>query len=1001
MGYRNAYKSLLFDYVCFSFHDPLPSMRISHIACLLALFIFSSSLYSQEVVVFNELVSSNSQSLLDEDGDSPDWIELYNPGGDALNLSGYGLSDNKAQLFKWTFPSMVLPVKGFHVVFASGKDRGYKHTNFKISSSGETLYLSKPGGVIVDSVESPDLPSDVSYGSQADEEANWLYYLTPTPGSINSTPASDSPRPSLVGFSPEGGLYEGSVSLSLSSSMPESKIYYTLDGSKPNEGSAQTTGSLILDKTTVVRARLLMDGVLSDLTSTHSYVIGKETELAVISITTLPDDLWNTTSGIYENYESNREIPIHIEFFTPDGLTGFSQDAGMKMFGGWSRHFPQKSFTVFARNIYGESNINYRLFPDLPFTKYESFVLRNSGGDFDVTHVRDALMQQLIGDLDLETQAYRPVVVYLNGAYWGILNMREKFNEHYIEAHHGIKEKDLDMLENEQYVIHGDAQHYKNILDYIKSNDMTLVQSYDHIKNQIDLDDYLDYMVSELYFANVDWPGWNIKYWRPRTEDGKWRWMVYDLDDGFGLGGPQHYGSENMFEFATTTEGDEWPNPPWSTLMFRKLLENEEFFADFINRYADYLNTMWQPELLGKKIDLIQDEIAAEMIHHLERWDLSLRDWKYEMKELHEFSDKRVDEVRSIALSEFNLSGLADLDIRIEPAGGGAVFLNNALKIYDAEWHGSYFLDIPVKAEALVHPGYEFMGWDLNGSAENSSKLEVPLSDNTILTANFAPIGDPRSPIVINEINYHSAAYFDSGDWIELYNYGEEAIDVSAWKFKDDSQELILPDGIQIAAHEYLVLCQNLDDFQILYPKAPLPLIGFDFGLNNGGEHIFLLDSDGLYVDSLTYGDSTPWSAKADGQGATLELRNPFSDNSLAQNWVASSEYGTPGAYNSILTNIPEQTLEEELGTFTRLSNYPNPFQTETNISFYIPEAGQVEVRIYNLVGAEITSLYDGFLNPGKQEFTWQASDNLQPGAYICQVRYNHQSKSLLMILVR
>jgi len=969
---------------------------------LLAFIFCSLSLLSQSVT-FNELVSSNKQSLQDEDGDYPDWFELHNPGSHTVNLSGFGLSDDKEQLLKWTFSSTDIPPDGFLLVYASGKDRDNQHTNFKISSSGETLFLSSPEGILVDSVALPALPPDVSYGRQADGEVNWYYFLSPTPGGANNSKAWDTPDPLLVEFSPVGGLYQGSVHLLLSTNLPEGEIYYTLDGSLPDEGSVLASGSLVLDTTAVVRARILTNGVLSEQTTTHSYVIDKETDLPVISIAAIPDDLWDSNTGIYVDYESEEEIPKHIEFFTPEGLTGFSQDAGMKLFGGWSRKYPQKSFAVYARSAYGASSINYQLFDDLPFTKYESFVLRNSGGDFKVTHIRDAMMHKLLGSLDLETQAYQPVVIYLNGVYWGILNMREKINEHYIEAHHGIAKEDLDMLEIKQYVIHGDASHYNALLEYIENNDMTLAESYMHIKNQIDMDNYLDYMISELYVANVDWPGWNLKYWRPRTPSGKWRWVVYDLDGGFECGGWSYWshGYDNMFDFATATDGILWPNPPWSTLLFRKLLENEAFFQDFLNRYADYLNTIWQPEAVSQTIDLIHEEIDAEMIHHLERWDQSYDRWLIKLDLLHEFSDYRVDQVYSNALAVFNLPGLADFDLRIEPAGAGGIHLNNLLTIYDTEWHGRYFLDVPVHVEALVRPGYKFMGWDVGGSTVSSSKLELPLSDHTILTANFAPSEDSSNPIIINEINYHSATDVNPGDWVELYNNSEYAMDLSAWKFKDAAQEYILPDRVILPAHDYLVLCQDLSNFQTIFPEVPVISKAFDFGLNNGGEHIYLLDSYGQYADSLTYDDSSPWPETADGQGSTLALKNPSYDNSQALNWNASGLYGTPGAPNSFMTNIPDQTPEEELHSLIRLSNYPNPFNINTNIAFNIPRAGQVQVRVYDMMGKLVSNLFNGILDPGKQRFEWHPDAQLQSGLYFCQVIYNQQSQSIRMVLVR
>ena len=981
----------------------LPNMIKSNgyqlIISLLAFFICSSSLLAQSVL-FNEVVSSNSQTLFDEDGDSPDWIELYNPGEDPIDLCGYGLSDKSIQLFKWTFPSIVLPSNSFLVVFASGKDRDYRHTNFKINSSGESLFLSSPEGLIVDSVEIPNLPVDVSYGRQDDYEGNWFYFMTPTPWEANNSTAYNTPTPGLVDFSPKGGLHDGSVSVTLSTSLPESKIYYTLDGSVPDDGSAIANNSLTIDNTTVVRARIKTSGVFLDLTNTHSYVINKETDLAVMSITAIPDDLWNSTTGIYINYESDEEIPVHIELYDPKGAAGFSQDVGMKMFGGWSRHFPQKSFAFFARKQYGLSNINYKLFPTLHFNEYESFVLRNSGGDFDITHVRDAMMQQLIADIDLETQAYRPVVVYLNGEYWGILNMREKLNEHYIEAHQGIKEEDLDMLQNNQDVIHGDNEHYNAMIDYIDNNDMALAESYSHIKNQIDIDNYLNYMVSELYFGNVDWPGWNIKYWRPRTENGKWRWMVYDLDDGFWQDGPEYYGYDNMYYFALATNGEEWPNPPWSTLLFRRLLENDEFFEDFVNRYADYMNTIWQPAVVNHKIALIQDEIDEEMVHHLARWNLSYNDWQDEMDILHEFANARVEEVYSNTISYFNLLGLVDLDIHIETAGGGVVHLNNTLDIYNPLWHGIYFQDIPVQVEAIAQTGYKFIGWNLGGIAKSSPKLKLPMSDNTIITAYFEPDGAAISPIVINEINYNSSDYFDSGDWIELYNRGNETIDMSGWKFKDedDSHELIFPEGTSILAHDYLVLVKKPNAFQSFFPEVSFLPQNFDFGLSNGGEHLRLLDSEGKYIDSLTYGDKSPWPAMADGQGATLELKNAFSDNSLAKNWLASVDYGTPGAPNSIIIQLLEQPQYKEHSDISFLFNYPNPFSVETNISFQLPFSGQIRVRIFDIMGVEIASLFDGVLEKGKHQLVWHPSVNLKSGIFFCRLEFNQQSKSVFMI---
>ena len=519
------------------------------IIVLIIIFTLISMSVAQTLIV-SEIVSSNTNSLLDAYGNSPDWIELYNAGDETLDLTSYWLSDDFDDPDRWIFTTTTIGSHDYLIIFASGTEIDAVHTNFSLNAGGEELVLSDPNGNIIDSVLIPALPTDVSYGREPNDGSEWFYFLDPTPAAENSTEAYDTPTPLIVEYSPPGGLYWGQVNLTLTSYFPEDTIYYTLDGSLPTIHSEIASATLEIYETSVVRARILSQGILSDRPSTHTYIIDKDTDLPVIAIAAEPPDLWDQNNGIYVDWESDREIPVHLEFYEPGGLRGFSQDAGMKMFGGWSRHFPQKSFALFARSEYGSSDFDYRIFPDLPFEHYEAFVLRNSGGDFDVSHIRDAMMQTLIDDINIDLQAYRPAVVYLNGEYWGILNVREKLNEHYIEAHHGVTENDLDMLENNRNVIHGNSQHYSAFLDYLNTHDMTLPESYDHVNMQIDLDEYLNYMVSEIYFANVDWPGWNLKYWRPRTTDGKWRWITYDLDDGFDLGRPEHYGYDNMIDSA-------------------------------------------------------------------------------------------------------------------------------------------------------------------------------------------------------------------------------------------------------------------------------------------------------------------------------------------------------------------------------------------------------------------------------------------------------------------
>ncbi|HEX9970460.1 MAG TPA: CotH kinase family protein, partial [bacterium] len=355
--------------------------------------------------------------------------------------------------------------------------------------------------------------------------------------------------------------------------------------------------------TTVVRAREILSNSLPGKISTHTYFINEKITLPVVSLTTNPPNLWDPDSGIYvlgKNYDPNPpnlsanfwqdwERPVHVEFFEPDGNLCFSLDAGIKIFGGWSQAYPQKSVAIYARSRYGASDIDYQIFPDKPITKFEAIVLRNSGSDCLKTKLRDPMMQSLISESDLDIQAYRPAVVFLNGDYWGIHNIREKVNEYYLEANRGIDPDNIDLLEGNGSVIEGDRTHYQAMLDYIASHNMQLRETLDSIRTMMDVENFLDYEIAQIYYDNTDWPGSNIKFWRPRTADGRWKWIVFDTDFGFGLHNSEAY-KNNTIALATEPNGPNWSNPPWSTFLLRKLLENPVFKNDFINRFADHMN---------------------------------------------------------------------------------------------------------------------------------------------------------------------------------------------------------------------------------------------------------------------------------------------------------------------------------------------------------------------------------------------------------------------------
>lgn len=906
------------------------------------------------------------------------------------------------------------------------------HTNFKIKSSGETLLLTDLSRVIIDSLQTGNIPPDISRGRHPDGNSTWLFFNAPTPGSSNNTQGYldmvKSPE-----FSHPGGFYSGILALTLKSDSPTAVIYYSLDGSEPDVSSKIYSGPIILDKTTVVRAKASKPEHLPSCTITHTYLFDARTTLPIISLSTAAANLFDPEYGIYvlgNNYQSANpnfganfwqdwERPIHVEFYEPDGTVGFNIDVGVKIFGGWSRARPQKPLAIFARGKYGYNEINYQLFPDRPIHTFKAFLLRNSANDWDRTMFSDGMMQSLVESLDIDTQAFRPCVVYINGEYWGILNIREKMNEDYLASHHAVDPNNIDLLENRNSPIEGDSEHYDRMIDFISNHDMSLPENYEYIKLQMNVENFIDYNVAQIYFDNRDWPGNNIKFWRPKTEDGKWRWLLYDTDWGFGInaygrGGNAYPYDYNTLEYATSPQPTpaHHANPSWATLLLRKLLENNEFKNDFINHFADRLNTIFQSDIVINKMNEIQAMIAGEMPYHFEKWRHSYplwskdrlwwshwTDWYANVQVMRDFAKNRIPHVRSHILKKFKLDRTVLITLDVSPPGAGKIKISTIV-IEEFPWQGVYFSNVPIQIMAIPVSSYKFSRW-LSLNQADSDTIRVELTHNISFTAVFEPDGENKQAIVINEINYNSASNFNAQDWVELYNNSTASIDLSEWEFKDsdDSHVFTIPHGTILKPQAYLVLCEDTVAFKACFPAVKNRIGNWGFGLSGNGELIRLYDTNDLIVDSLTYGNKTPWQTEPDGNGPTIELKNPNLDNSLAENWVASENHGTPGAKNGFYSDVDNLSSTLRPTEFALCPNYPNPFNSVTTLSYQLPELSHVNLSIYNVFGQLVETLVNEIVAAGYHTIEWNAAE-FSSGVYVYKILtggYSAKGKCLLL----
>lgn len=957
--------------------------------CFLLLLVFASSLSAQSLII-NEVMASNKTTIYDEDGDESDWIELYNMGNEQISLYGYSLSDDTLKINKWLFGNSVIQPGEHLIVYASGKDRkaAHLHTNFSISASGETLILCDAKGILIDRVNIPASQTDISYGREGDGAAKWIFQ-TASPRLANTGKVSGGIADNISASIP-GGFYPAAISVLLTAG--DSKIYYTLDGNDPDSTSSLYTSPVSITKTSVLKAVSLKKGYTPSPIFYRSYFINVTTDLPVISLSSDPYNLFDKSYGIYTNYKMDWERPAHVEFYDDSKKLGFSKDCVINIHGTQSAEWAQKSFAVKFKD--GIDALEYPLFPGFDVTTFKSFVLRNSGNDFQYTHIRDAMMQTLVKDLEIDYQEYRPATSFVNGEYWGIYNIREKVSEHYIAKRHGVNPDSIDLLEDNMNVLYGDSLHYLQLMNYISTADMTTKEAYDSVDKMIDMDECILYFAAQAYYDNMDWPANNIKFWRERGAKGKWRWILFDLDFGFGLyaHGPSEDHVYYIFSGIETRKGS---NPPWSTLLPRKLVQNPRIKNQFINRVADLLNTNFKSERVVNTINSIASHIASEIIKHRKRWNLTGEG----LTKLISFANERPAYLRTHMRNFFSCG--SDGLITVNSTAGGKVKLNSLyLEKVNLPWTGMYFQNNAVHLKAIPLPGYKFSGWS-GDVVSTSDTVSLNVGRGTNVYATFSVADNESKGIVINEINYNSSAQFDSGDWIEIYNNSKQSIDISNWILSDsdESHAFTFPSGTVLEADKYLVVVGDSIVFKTLFPSIKNYVGQMNFGLSGSGEFVTLMDKDRNVIDSLEYDDQSPWPIEADGLGASLELTDPATDNSLGKNWKASYGHGSPGQLNSVRTSVAEE-IRSLPKSFMLYQNYPNPFNPTTRIEFSIPVENNVEIKVYNILGMEVATLLNEHRPAGIHDVEFNASQ-LSSGIYFYKIRSGHYSEIKKMIMIK
>lgn len=632
------------------------------------------------------------------------------------------------------------------------RKRGHEpHTTFKAEDQGGVLYLVSESGVL-DSVRYSAVPTGASWSRDA--AGKWGFAVPSPYGNTVGEVFAEQAQTNEVNI-PASGFYSSPVSVTFPAGTRCEQ-----GGTEPSANSPVVDQTLNISATTVLRCRVFATGSYPSEEVIRTYVFGQAPTVAAMFVTTDPLSMFSPDTGLYmtgngasmmdpkkgANFWSNRELPVYVELFEPGSpkTPAFGVMGDYKISGQYSRAKEKKSFSVTLREEYGDKRLKYTLFPDHPeLKKFKAFSLRNFGNNCGDDYVRDRLGTSMTEGLDVDYQRGRYVVVYYNGKYYGVHDLRERNSEYYYETKYGLDPNDIDLIDAQNEVGAGSATDYKNMLDWLQSNELTSDANYQKIADQIDVDNYMNYMQAEMFLNNGDWPHNNMKKWRVASQKSKWKWFLYDVDFGFGVGYNTQNG--NVFSYVTNRNGtngmgmmpgmgggqQSGGSISEHTILMIRLLENENFKKAFINRFCVLLSMNFSAERLLKRIDELQSQVQAEVAGDAAFWGYDEASMSSNLEKIKSFAQTRQQTIMSEMQQYFSLGEPAAVTLSAQ--GSGKILVHN-LALDQSSMAVNFYRDVPVTVTAVPNTGAVFGGW--SDGVQEATRTFNP-GEVTTLTATF------------------------------------------------------------------------------------------------------------------------------------------------------------------------------------------------------------------------------------------------------------------------
>lgn len=693
-------------------------------------------------IVINEYSAANkSQHQTPGTGEYDDWVEIYNAGSSAVNISGWHLTDNRQDPNKWTIPNGVTLNAGARRVFyCDSRDAlisGQYHTNFKLTQSNytEEIAITDAGGNFIDSLDVLPTRRNHSRGRFTDGASTWGIFESPpgtgfnapSPGAANSG-AKQEYVPQPV-FSLQAGFYTGNQSLTLTCPLANTSIYYTTNGAIPTNTASATnflyTGPISLTTTRVIRARAFdnSNARAGSFTVTNTIFINEP-------VTTFP--IWSLASNNMNNFfGTGQETLISMEYFGANGQRLFQMEGDVRQHGNDSWQYDQQGMRVYVRDEYGYANkIDYKMFPTSPRTDFDVIILKAAGSDNHPgnagpsCHTRDAYVQTLSEkfDLELDVRRFKNAITYINGQYWGVYESRERIDKDYTDYYYNNNENHVDMLAywGGMDVEEGSDTAWNNLFNYIISNPMTNQANYNYVMQRFNGMSLIDYFVLNTYTINSDWLNWNTAWWRGRRPgyEVKWRYRLWDQDNTFDLG--ENYTGlpetnntadpcdvQSIGNFANTNNPHEG-----HVRIFNRLMMNPAFKQMYVNRYADLINTAFYCQTMLTHWDTMVARIQPEMQRHCTRWSASYTQWQQHLTYTRNQISGRCNNVQTGLGPCYQVTGPYPVKVNVSPACAGTVTINS-ITPDQYPFSGNYYGGINITLDAHPATGWQFSHWQL------------------------------------------------------------------------------------------------------------------------------------------------------------------------------------------------------------------------------------------------------------------------------------------------